>query len=198
VSRSYSAGLPPAALPANTVRLTRSNGVVELYFPPLRTPGVAAALGAFGLIATALTAIAIAALLPGTIAHGSGLIDAVLVAGFIVPFAFFGVAFVVLAMYMACNALLVRIDREAIATWRILFGIAIRRSRMAWSEIATIEPRIAARHQSVFSSETIYELVALNEGHTGRLVVAESLRGEALMEQVRALIDEAGNMSGKA
>jgi hypothetical protein len=196
VSDTHSAGLSPAALPANTVRLTRGSGTVELYFPPFRTPGVALALGAFGFIATAIAAIGIAALLPGAIASSSGLMAAVLVGAFIVPFAFFGLAFVVVAMYMVCNALLVRIDRHAIETWRILFGVAVSRNRMAWGELATIEPRIAARHQSVFTPESVFELVALNDGRSKRLVVAESLQGAALMELVKALIEDARDLSG--
>ena len=47
-------------------------------------------------------------------------------------------------------------DRHAIETWRILFGVTVSRNRMAWGELATIEPRIAARHQNVFTPESVF------------------------------------------
>jgi hypothetical protein len=139
---------------------------IELYFPPMRTPGVALALGAFGVIAAALPLIAMATLVPGALADTGSLMSAVLIAAFIVPFAFFGVAFVALAAYMVSNALLVRIDAQTITTWRMLFGVTMKRSRMALSDLAAIEPHIAARHQNPFSSLPIYQLVALDRSRT--------------------------------
>lgn len=189
--RRCSAGVSPAALSAGTVRITHKADGIELYFPPWRTPGVALALGAFGVIATALPAIAIAALLPAALADAGGLMGAVLLASFVVPFALFGVACILLAAYKVCNALLVRVDERGIATWRMLFGVTIRRGGIERNELAGIEPHIPARHQSVFGSEPIYELVAFNRGRTRRLVVAESLRGEAEMNEVKARIEEA-------
>lgn len=174
-----------------TVRIERKAGGIDLYFPPWRTPGVALALGAFGVIATALPAIAIAALLPAALAGAGGLLGAVLLASFVVPFALFGAACVLVAAYTVCNALLVRVDEHGIATWRMLFGVTIRRGGIERNELATIESRIPARHQSLFGAEPIYQLVALNRSRTQRLVVAESLRGEAVMNEVKARIEEA-------
>ena len=127
----------PGALPAGTVRLTRIPDGIELYFPPLRTPEVSLALGAFGLIATALPAIGTIALLPAALADTGGLMAVVLLAAFTVPFALFGVTCVVLAVYMVCNALLVRIDQQRITTWRMLFGVTVSRKRIERSAMAS-------------------------------------------------------------
>ena len=166
-------------------------GGIELYFPPGRMPDVALALGIFGVIAAALPAIGIAALLPAALAGAGGLLGAVLLASFVVPFALFGVACVLVAAYTVCSALLVRVDAQGVATWRMLFGFTVRRRDVRRQELASIEPHIPARHQSIFGSAPIYELVALNRSRTKRLVVAESLRGEAVMNEVKTLIEEA-------
>ena len=176
---------------AGSVQLRRTSGGIELYFPPWRMPGVAFALGVFGVIAAALPAMAIAALLPAALAGASGLMGAVLLASFAVPFALFGVACVVVAAYTVCNALLVRVDAQGVAAWRTLFGVTVWRGGVTRHDLASIEPSIPARHQSVFGSEPIYELVAVNRSRTTRLVVAESLRGEAAMNEVKTRIEEA-------
>jgi hypothetical protein len=172
------------------MQLKRTPGEVELYFPPGRTPGVALALGTFGVIAAALPAIAIAALLPRARADAGGLMGSVLLASFVVPFALFGAACVVLAVYTVCNSLRVRVDEHGITTRRTLFGVTIRRRTFKSDEIWLIEPRLPSRHQSAFDPDPIYQLVAFNRHRTRRLVVAESLRGEAMMQQVKAQIEE--------
>jgi hypothetical protein len=173
---------------ANTVRITSTPEGIELYFPPLRMPEVALPLALFGFIATVLPAVAIAALLPA-LAGTTGMVSAVLMAAFVVPFGIFGAAFVLTAVYMLCNALLVRVDREAINTARLLFGTVVRRYRIARSDIASVEPEIASRYQSLFSSSPVYQLVARDAARGMRIVVAETLRGDALMEQVKTLIE---------
>lgn len=171
-----------------TVRITRTPESVELYFPPMRMPEVALPLAIFGVIATVLPGVAIAALLP-TLAGATGMVSAVLVVSFVVPFAVFGAAFVLLALYMFCNALLVRIDRHAIDTARVLFGIVVRRRKIMRADIAAIESEIASRYQSLFSSDPVYQLVARDRRRSSRVVVAETLKGESLMEELKALIE---------
>jgi hypothetical protein len=154
----------------------------------MRMPEVALPLAIFGVIATLLPGVAIAALLP-SLAGATGMVSAVLVASFVVPFALCGAAFVLLALYMLCNALLVRVDRHAIDTARVLFGIIVRRRRMMRGDIAAIESEIASRYQSLFSSDPVYQLVARDRRRSRRVVVAETLKGESLMEELKALIE---------
>jgi hypothetical protein len=171
-----------------TVRITRTPNGVELYFPPMRMPEVALPLATFGIIATLLPAVAIAALLP-SLADATGMVSAVLVASFVLPFAIFGAAFVVLAVYMFCNALLVRVDPHAIDTARVLFGIVVRRRKIIRNDITAIESEIASRYQSLFSSDPVYQLVARDAQRSRRVVVAETLKGESQMEVLKALVE---------
>jgi hypothetical protein len=140
-------------------------------------PEVALPLALFGVIATTLPALAIGGLLP-SLAVPSGVLSAILMA-----------SFVLLAFYMACNALIVRVDRDAIVTERVLFGIVARRRKILRSDIASIDAEIASRYQSLFSSDPVYQLVARDERHHKRVIVAETLKGEALMNEVKAVID---------
>ena len=178
-------------LPSQVVRLTRTDDGIELYFPPFRRPGTALGLGVFGVIASVLPAVGIAALIPRALADSAGLMSAVLVAAFILPFLAFGMTCVLLAAYTVSNALLVRVDREGIQTWRMLFGVALKRHRLPRDAIAGIESQIAARDQSPFNAQPVYRLIARDRTGTRRVIIAESLAGETLMQQVKALVERA-------
>ena len=161
---------------------------LELYFPPFRAAGSAVLLALFGLIATGIGTIGLAAVLPGAAAHAGGLMSAMLIAGFILPFVGFGVVFVGIAAFTACNALLVRIDAQGVRTWRMLLGVAVSKRVLASSDIASVDPQIVSRDQSPFRGETVYRIIALNRDRRRRVILAESLKGEEEMEHVRALI----------
>jgi hypothetical protein len=173
---------------ARTVRITHTSRGVELYFPPLRMPEIALPLAMFGIVAVTLPAVSVAALLP-SLAGASGLLSAVLLATFVLPFGAFGAAFVLLAFYMLANALLVRVNSELIETSRLLFGVVLRRHRITRSSLTAIEAQIASRYQSLFSADPVYQLVARGASEGPRVVVAETLVGEAMMQQVKALIE---------
>jgi hypothetical protein len=171
------------------VQITRTPDGVELYFPPLRMPEVALPLAAFGVIAAAIPGVAIVALIPAAIANAGSLLSATLIAGFVLPFVVFGAMFVVLAFYMVANGLLVRIRSEGIETARILFGVIVKRHRIARSDIDCVEPEIASRYQSLFSSDPVYQLVARARDKR-RVIVGESLRGEPAMTRIKALLED--------
>ena len=180
--------MPSEADARDCVQVTHCPEGVELYFPPLRTPEVALPLAVFGVIAAAIPGIAIFALLPGALSDAGSLMSATLIAGFVLPFFAFGAVFVALAFYMVANALLVRVHPEGIETARILFGVVVRRRRIARSDIASLEPEMASRYQSLFSSAPIYQLVARARDRR-RIVVGETLRGESAMTRVKALLE---------
>jgi hypothetical protein len=159
-------------------------------------PEVALPLALFGVIATTLPALAIGRLLP-SLEVPSGLLSAILMASFVLPFGLFGAAFVLLAFYMLSNALIVRVDADAIVTERVLFGIVARRRTILRSDITSIDAEIASRYQSLFSSDPVYQLVARDERRHKRVIVAETLKGEALMNEVKAAIDPPKCESGK-
>jgi len=180
---------PP--LPGRIVRLRRTETGIELYYPPLGLPSVALPLAVFGAIAFALPLAGAVALFPAAIATAHGLLTGVLVGAFVAPFALFGLVLVAQALFMVTSALHVIVDAGGIETRRILFGVIVRRRQVPRERIASIESSIAARHQSLVSSQPVYHLIAYDEDRRTRLVVGESLRGEALMEQVKSTIESA-------
>lgn len=186
-SSPTSNSIDPQALPPGAVRISRSGEGVELYFPPLRAAGVALALGAFGAVSSALSALAMLGLVPADASDAHGLLVVALVGAFVAPFMAFGLIFVALAIYMLANSLTVTVGRARITAVRRVFGLSFYRRTIACDEIAAIEPRIAARYQNLFSAEPRYQLIA--RGQTAsRFVIAEDLRGEASMTHVRNLI----------
>lgn len=181
-----------AAQPVHGMRVTRTADGVELYFPPLRAPGVAAATAAFGVACLVPSLFATAALAPAHGADTPGMLSLILVGAFTVPFLVFGVVFIALAVYMLANSLTVNVTASAIRTTRSLFGMRLARRELRHAEIAAIEPEISAKYQSLFAAEPRYRLVARAAARgSPRLIVAEGLVGERAMEQVRSLI--AGN-----
>ena len=179
-----------AILPRRLVRMRRTPSGIELYYPPLRTPEVALPLLLFGVLAFALPALGATALLPYALASTAGALTAVLLGVFLVPFAIFGAVLVVQALYMLAHSLRVRIGAEGITAAPFVVGLPLSASHLTRADIAAIEPRIPARHQSLFSSEPIYELVAQNASRTRSVRVATSLRGEALMMRLKIVIEE--------
>jgi hypothetical protein len=163
--------------------------VVELYFPPLRSPAAAIPLALFGAIAAAVPAAVIAALLPTLVANAGNLLATVLIASFVLPFVVFGAILVAIAVYMLANALHVRADAAGIETTRLVFGAIVKRRRIARAEIRSIEPQIPTRYQSPFGAAPAYHLYA-RTADGRRVVVAETLRGEEAMERVKALIED--------
>ena len=169
--------------------------MTELNFPPLRDPRVALPLAAFGLIACALAAIGAGVMLSGALSNTAGLLGAMLMVGFVAPLGVFGAIFVALAIYMVCNGLSVRVGDDGIETRRTLFGVPVARNRIGKSELRTIEPEIASRYQSLFDTEPVYLLVARDAPRRMRVIVAESLRGEARMAEVRRVIERAAGLT---
>jgi hypothetical protein len=168
--------------------MQRTRDGIELYFPAGRMPHVALALAAFGAIACALAIVGGAVMLGSALSGTAGTLAAVMMVGFVAPLGVFGAIFVALAVYMVGNALLVRIGANEISTRRSLFGFVVSKKRVAREALGEVEPQIVSRHQSVFSTEPVYQLVA-RDGSQQRVVVAESLQGEARMHQVKALIE---------
>jgi hypothetical protein len=168
--------------------IAREGDAVELNFPPLRSMAVALPLALFGGLAAAVPGVAVAALLPTLIANAGNLLAAVLIASFVLPFVVFGALLVVVAIYMLANALHVRADASAIETTRLVFGAIVRRRRVARADIVSIEPQIPTRYQSLFAGAPSYHLYA-RTGDGRRIVVAETLAGEAAMERIKGLIE---------
>jgi len=147
--------LAPLAGTAATFRAIRTQEGTELYFPKLRMPEVSLALGAFGVIGTALTGLTLLALLPSALTTPADLLTSVLLASFVVPFMLLGLASIVTAVYMVSNALHVRVKTDAIHTERRIFGAIVKRARVERSAITAIVPEIASRYQNILSSTPV-------------------------------------------
>jgi hypothetical protein len=177
-------------LPQGIARVSQRSDAIELYFPPLRAPGAAIALGVFGGLCLALPLFAISGTLGaigGSAAHG--LMSIVLIGAFVAPFPVFGAVFVWLAVYALANSLTVTASPSAIRTVRRVFGLKVSERELKRAEIAALEAQAAAKYQGLFSAEPIFRLVAHHATlRKKNLVVAENLRGEAMTAQVQALI----------
>ena len=182
-----------AALPAHVVRIAPTAYGIELYFPPLRTPAVAGATAAFGVLCIVPSLIATAAFIPADRSDASGILSFVLLVAFSLSFLAFGAVFVAMAAYILANSLTVKVSASAISTTRRVLSFGLSHRELKRAEIAAIEPEISAKYQSLFAVEPRYRLVARaytrGSGRaTPRLIVAEGLVGERAMEQVRSLI----------
>lgn len=182
-------------LPRRLVRLRRTSAGIALYYPLFRCPDVAVPLALFGTLAFALPALAAAALLPSALASTAGAMIAVLVGVFIAPFALFGAVLVMQAAYMLSHALRVEAGPHGVTSTVLVLGVALPRKQLERADVAAIVPRILTRHQSMFSPQPIYHLVACDAGRTRCVTVAASLRGETLMMQVKTAIEEALGMA---
>lgn len=190
----------------HAVRLTRSHHGLELYFPPLRNPGAALMLALFGVSCFIPGFFATIAVAPLSEYGPGGMIAIWLMSIFILPFIAFGLSFVALAVYQVANSLTVIVTDAEIRSQRRIFGIALRERRMLTADITALDALTSMRYRWPREEISYYNLVAKTKSgagltlmeayRTGRLAqlrsrkvtVAESLRGEALMEQMKAEI----------
>ncbi len=148
------------ALPRNIVRLSRRPDGIELYFPPLRAPAGALGLGLFGALCLALPLFALSGLLSTSESNAHDLLAITLLGAFVAPFPVFGVVFIGLAVYMLANSLTVSVNPSAIRTVRRVFGLVLNRRELKCADIVSLEAQIAAKYQSLFSTEPYFRLVA--------------------------------------
>jgi hypothetical protein len=177
------------------VLVSRDARGVELYFPPLRAPGAALALGAFGAVCGGISTLAVLGLMPAGGFDSHALLEIALVAAFIAPVLAFGIVFIVLAVYLLANSLSVRVGTARITSVRRVFGLSVGRREMQCADVTALEPEIMARYRSLFSTEPCYRLVAFGRAQPrSRLVLAEGLCSKAALEQVRHLIADAAGL----
>ena len=186
------ADVPEEPLPGDVVRLTRTVQGIELYFPPLRTPGATLALALFGVACFIPGFFAAIAVTPLADSGPSGALAIWLMSIFILPFIAFGVVFLALAVYQATNSLAVRVTGAEIRSLRRVFGIPLRERCIASADIAALDTITVLRHRRPREEASYYTLVARTGGR--KITVAETLRGEALMERVKAEIAKAGRL----
>lgn len=176
-------------LPKDIVRVSQRPDGIELYFPPLRAPGIAAMLGLFGVACMVLPLLAVSSLLAAGGSAVHGLLAIALVSSFVAPFPVFGAVFVALAVYLLANSLTVTVSPSAIRTVRRVFGLKLGERELKRPEIASLEAQTAAKYQNLLGAEPNFRLVARHATlRKNNLVVAENLQGEPMTARVQALI----------
>lgn len=192
------------------VRLTRLPDGIELYFPPLRSPGAALSLGFFGVacLIPGLFATAVVAPLSGS--GAASMLAIWLMSIFILPFVAFGVLFLVVAGYRLVNSLTVVVTGSHIRTLRRILGVPVRKEGVWQADIAALDAVASARDRWLGEGVPLYDLVVRTRTgagaaapgaaprRDGSVKVAESLRGEDLMERVRAEIAAAARLGQAA
>ena len=194
------------------MRLTRSVQGIELYFPPFRTPGAALALALFGMACFIPGFFAVIAMAPLAESGAAGMIALWLMSIFILPFIAFGALFPAVALYLIANSLTVRITESEIRSLRRIFGVPLRERRVAPADVAALDAVAMLRYRWPRDDTPLYSLVVRTGSGAGlpmqeacragrlaqfrdrNVTVAESLRGEELVEQIKAEIVSAARL----
>jgi hypothetical protein len=137
----------------------------------------------------------------------AGMLALWLMSIFILPFIVFGVLFLAIAAYRLTNSLTVSVTPFELNTVRRVLGIAIKKRRVARAELLALEAVPSRRYRWLRDDDTYYDLVVKTKagpppataGGDARtccpaVTVAESLRGEKLMEAVKAEVAAAANL----
>jgi hypothetical protein len=170
-------------------RCTRTAQGITLDFPVLRAPGAALGLLAFSLLCGAMPAAGLSALLPLEAGNASAMVSLALIGGFAAPFILASIVFALLAIYLLGNALHVDISAGGVRSERRVFGCVTRRQEITRADIASVEPRISARYQNLFSATPRYTLMAKHTStRNNDVTVAEDVAGQPLMIELQALI----------
>jgi len=181
------------------VQLTRTPQGIELYSPPFRAPGGALSLALFGVACLIPGLFAAFAVAPLAASGAAGMIAIWLMSAFILPFVAFGVLFLALAAYRLTNSLTGIVTASNVHTTRRILGIAVRERFIGHADIAALETVAARRYRWLRDDDALYDLVVRTRTRTDAaqakagaagsgITVAESLRGEDVVERIRSEI----------
>jgi hypothetical protein len=168
----------------------RAQGV-ELHFPPLRAAGSALMLGLFGVACGVIGAAAVSGLAHSGNSATISMLALAFAGVFALPLTGLGLLFIAIAAWTALNSLTVDVDNTGVRTVRRLLGFEVARHALPRQAIAAIEIRLAAKYIGVFGAQRYYRLAAVGRSaHAGPLilVIADSLKGDAMAEEVKNLV----------
>ncbi|MEO8442307.1 MAG: hypothetical protein ABI547_07455 [Betaproteobacteria bacterium] len=163
---------------------------IELYFPPLRAAGSALMLALFGLACSVIGLAAIAGLVRSGDTAAASMLALAFAGVFALPLLLLGQFFIVIAVWTAANSVRVEVSTNGLRVVRNLFGYTVARRVMAADDIAAIDSRLAARYVGAFGPARYYRLFARARNFPHPLLVADSLQGPAMAEEVRQLVVE--------
>ena len=170
------------------VRITPLACGMELYFPPLRAAGSALMLALFGLACSMIGLAAVAGLARSGETAAASLLALAFAGVFALPLLALGQIFIVIAVWTAANSLRVEVGNAGLGMVRSLFGYAIVRRGIAGENITAIDSRLAAKYVGAFGDTRYYRLFARVRNLPRPLLIADSLRGPAMTEEIRQLV----------
>jgi hypothetical protein len=147
-------------------------------------------LALFGIACSVIGIAAIAGLVrSGETAEASML--ALAFAGvFALPLFALGQLFIAVALWTAANSLSVEVNQEGLRIVRNWFGYPIVRRVVASGNLIAVESRLDAKYIGAFGPARYYRLFARATTSDRLLVIADTLKGPHMTEEIRQLIIE--------
>ncbi len=177
-------------IPAESVRVGREAGGLQLYYPLSRNRGMATVLIVFGALCAG-----VAWFLTGQVMlefmgeDGLGLLFAGMVGFMALVFGAFGGLLLLLGFYELGNTLRVEVDHAGVRTLRRVYGIPFRR-KVPLDGLQRLETKITSQTGQGAKAVIRYTLrLHLRGGR--KLVVGDGIRGAPVAKQVAGLIRDA-------
>jgi hypothetical protein len=177
-----------ASRTVGAIHITPHSSGVRLYFPPLRAAGSALMLALFGGACSVIGLAAIAGLARSGESATASMLALAFAGVFALPLFALGQLFIAIAAWTAANSLQVEVSAAGLSTVRRWFGYTIVRRELPRDAIAAIESRLAAKYVGAFGALRYYRLVARARISGRPLLIADSLRGPDMTEEIRQLI----------
>jgi hypothetical protein len=165
-------------------------GSIGLYFPPLRAAASALMLAFFGIACSVIGLAALSGLARSGESAAASMVALAFAGVFAAPLFALGQVFIVIAVWTAANSLQVEVSGEGLRSVRRCFGCAVATRTLAREEIAAIDSRLAAKYIGVFGATRYYRLFARTQSSGASLLIADSLRGPDMTEEIRQLVIE--------
>lgn len=184
-------GPPDTTVTPGAIQITARAHGAELYFPPLRAAGSALMLALFGAACGVIGTAAVSGLVRSGESATASMLALAFAGVFALPLLGLGLLFIAIAIWTALNSLTVDVDITGLCTVRRWLGFTVARHALPRHEIAAIEIRLMAKYIGVFGASRYYRLVALARESQARprtLVIADSLKGDAMAEEVKNIV----------
>jgi len=182
--------------PADVVRVSYEAHGVRLHFPALRRWRYALRLALIGVVLFLPSLYAAFAFAPADGSGAGAMLALVLTAAVVYPVLAFGAWFVLVALYAAGNSLTVEVDANAVRAVRRWCGLGFHERAMASTSITDFKVERAAAARGL-GGGSYYRLAAAGAAADGaRLIVADGVPDEPLIEAIRALIRRYAQIDG--
>ena len=196
-------GTPRAIGP---ICVTQRGPAIELHFPPLRSAVPALMLALFGAACGVIGGAAISGVLRSGGSESASLLALAFAGVFALPLTAVGLLFIGIAIWTAASSFTVEVSPDGLRLERRCCGFTIAREVMPREDIMAIDVRLAAKYIGVFSATRYYRLIARNRGsagltlhevsrsgrmtefHNRGLLIADSLQGSDMTEEVKRMI----------